>query len=452
MAGSDADEAGPSRPRQNNQNLTVRSRDHGRKRPSDGLGNEPSRRRRRTEEPSPPPERDADLDVYDPDQSVLERRRIQREMREMQQNVKANPDEFLQKDPKAILEHLARAEEVLRNVKQTGEAAIDARGLVLVADLAARRVQRLTAGNVGNGIDVDEFVSKSISYMKHGRGIEDDEAHELSSTQRHRRRPQRGALGADDEDNGDDGDPLNWTHLGRYAVVQCIRRPAVPGFLMGPLSIEKKARRMTQRSGPFKVSNLLEVRPQELRAEDLKKSDKNDLPAICKKIYMHLQAAQRESQDAVEHELGEDPTSDDEREIMDRHSLRSTGGIDLLRFVINPRSFGQTVENLFYVSFLIREGSIVLTFDEHGLPALGMCPPFSGIDGSVSHAAIEPMIKEGTAAGAASRNGAMRHQAIMSIDFATWRDLIDAFEIKTPMIPHREEEENTGPGAKGWYS
>jgi len=374
MAGS-SDEAGPSRPRQKNQNLTVRYRDHGRKRRSDGGGAEPSRRRR-TEEPSPPPERDADLDVYDPDQSVLERRRIQREMREMQQNVKANPDEFLQKDPKAILEHLAKAEGVLRNVKQTGEAAIDARGLVIVADLAARRVQRLTAGNVGNGIDVDEFVSKSISYMKHGRGIEDDEAHELSSTQRHRRRPQRGAIGADDDDdNGDDGDPFNWSHLGRYAVVQCIRRPAVPGFLMGPLSIEKKARKMTQRSGPFKVSNLLEVRPQELKAEDLKKNDKNDLPSICKKIYVHLENAQQESQDAVENELNDEATSDDEREIMNRHSLRSTGGIDLLRFVINPRSFGQTVENLFYVSFLIREGSIKLTFDNNGLPALGMCSP-----------------------------------------------------------------------------
>ncbi|KAK0749431.1 Nse4 C-terminal-domain-containing protein [Schizothecium vesticola] len=432
MAGS-SDEAGPSRPRQTNQKLTVRSRDHGRKRRSDGGGAEPSRRRR-TEEPSPPPERDADLDVYDPDQSVLERRRIQREMREMQQNVKANPDEFLQKDPKALLEHLAKAEEVLRNVKQTGEAAIDARGLVIVADLAARRVQRLTAGNVGNGIDVDEFVSKSISYMKHGRGIEDDEAHELSSTQRHRRRPQRGAIGADDDDNGDDGDPLNWSHLGRYAVVQCIRRPAVPGFLMGPLSIEKKARKMTQRSGPFKVSNLLEVRPQELQAEDLKKNDKNDLPSICKKIYVHLENAQQESQDAVENELNDDATSDDEREIMDRHSLRSTGGIDLLRFVVNPRSFGQTVENLFYVSFLIREGSIKLTFDDNGLPAL------------------EPVRKQGTATQAASRNGAMRHQAIMSIDYATWRDLIDAFEIKTPMIPHRREEDNAGPGAKGWYS
>ena len=46
----------------------------------------------------------------------------------------------------------------------------------------------------------------------------------------------------------------------------------------------------------------------------------------------------------------------------------------------------------------------------------------------------------------------MRHQAIMSIDFATWRDLIDAFQITEPMIPHREEEESNGPGARGWYS
>jgi hypothetical protein len=41
----------------------------------------------------------------------------------------------------------------------------------------------------------------------------------------------------------------------------------------------------------------------------------------------------------------------------------------------------------------------------------------------------------------------------MSIDMETWRDLIDAFEITEPMIPHRieEEDEERGPGARGWY-
>ncbi len=46
----------------------------------------------------------------------------------------------------------------------------------------------------------------------------------------------------------------------------------------------------------------------------------------------------------------------------------------------------------------------------------------------------------------------MRHQAIMSIDMATWRDIIDTFEIKQSMIPSREEASQEGPGARGWYS
>ena len=373
-----------------------------RKRTAD-MASEPATSRRRTRDPSPPPaDDDGDMDEYDPDQSMQERRAIQRRLREMQQQMRENPDEFLQADPSALLDYLNQSDRIIRSVKQTAEAAIDSRGLVIAADLSARRVQRLTSGNVGNGIDVDEFVSKCITYMLHGRGIDDDDADELSSTQRRRRRrrrrqhhhrqppPARGALasnggdgggdGYDDEeeeegDIGDDGDMLNWAHLGRFACIPAVRRPALPGFMLGPLSIEKKARRVAKRSAPLRVNSLREVRPQELRAEDLKRSDKNDLPSICKKIHVQLEQAQREAQDAVEDaldNLGDDLAPEDQRALMDRHALRRNGGIDLLRFVVNPRSFGQTVENMFYVSFLIREGSVRLEFDEDGLPAIGM--------------------------------------------------------------------------------
>ena len=348
----------------------------GRKRTSD-IGSEPANTRRRTRDPSPEGEDESDIEEYDPAQSMQQRRQIQQTLREMQQQMRENPEEFLQDDPTALLDYLNKSDRIIKTVKQTAEAAIDSRGLVVAADLSARRVHRLTSGNVGNAIDVDEFVSKCITYMLQGRGIDDDEAVELSSTQRRRRQPARGALGSDDEDGdgGDHGDMFNWAHLGRFACIPAVRRPALPGFLLGPLSTEKKARKVTKRSAPFRVNNLQEVRPEELRVEDLKKSDKNDLPSICRKIYVQLEQAQREAQDTVEDLCDKnegDITSEEQRALMERHALRGNGGIDLLRFVVNPRSFGQTVENLFYVSFLIREGSIKLDFDDDGLPAIGM--------------------------------------------------------------------------------
>ncbi|KAK3365239.1 Nse4 C-terminal-domain-containing protein [Lasiosphaeria ovina] len=409
-----------------------------RKRASDMGG--PSASRRRTRAPSAERDDQGDLAEYDPDQSIQERRAIQRTLRDLQRQMRENPDEFLKSDPKALLNYLNQSDKIIRDVKQTAEAAIDSRGLVIAADLWARRVQRLTSDNVGNGIDVDEFVSKCITFMLQGRGIEDDAAEELSSTQRRRRQAPaaaaaRGVLGSDDEDEvGDEGDMMNWSHLGRFAAVPSVRRPAVTGFMLGPLSIEKKARRMTKRSAPFKVSNLREVRPEELRVEDLKKSDKNDLPALCRKIHVRLDAAQTDAQDALDSDLPEKYTEEQLAALMNRYSLRRNGGIDLLRFVINPHSFGQTVENIFYISFLIREGSVKLEFDEDGFPE------------------IEPVSREATPSATRSRHNTTRHQSIMSIDMKTWRDIIDAFDITEPMIPHREEEHQQGPGARGWYS
>jgi len=45
-----------------------------------------------------------------------------------------------------------------------------------------------------------------------------------------------------------------------------------------------------------------------------------------------------------------------------------------------------------------------------------------------------------------------KHQAVFSLDMATWRDIIKTLDIKEPMIPHRREEAQGGPGARGWYS
>ncbi|KAI2467851.1 hypothetical protein F4781DRAFT_423043 [Annulohypoxylon bovei var. microspora] len=396
-------------------------------------GTEHAKSRRRTREP----ESEARIEEqdFDPDQSMEERRNLQRGYRDLLRDLHENNDEYLKLDSVGLHETLRKANELSSNVKQTTEAAIDSKLLVSTADASYRKTVRLTSGNIAQGVDVEEFVSKCITYMRLGSGIAEDDAPELTSTQQHRRRPGRGSLGDEgdyDDEIGDEGDMFNWEHLGRFACLPNIRRPATPGFLLGPLSAEVKKRKIVKRSAPFRPNNLQETRPEVLDAEAVQRTEKNDLTTICSKILQRLKQVQGEAQDAVESAVLRGASEEDAQRLMNQHGLRDTGGIDLLRFVVNPHSFGQTVENMFYVSFLIRDGRIKIDFDENKLPTL------------------HPVDREDETA--ASKHRAQKQQAVFSIDMKTWRDIISAFNITDPIIEHRQEQSHQGPGSRGWYN
>ncbi|RYC65694.1 hypothetical protein CHU98_g495 [Xylaria longipes] len=427
-------ESPASSPMRESQQSTLVVRDRGRA--TDGAskrkrtltnGAGPSTSRRRTHEPEIIADGD-ESDQYDPDQPLEERRKVQRGYRDLIRGLQENTDEL--SNPRSLFLHetLARANELSHHVKQTGEAIIDSKLLVAAADASYRRAARLANGNVAQGIDVDEFVSKCITYMRLGAGIAEDDAPELTSTQQQRRQTVRGNADDSDEDEiGDEGDMMNWEHLGRFACLPNIRRPAVPGFLLGPLSVERKVRKVVKRSAPFRADNLRETRPEVLNAEDVQRAEKNDLTAICAKILRRLQQVQDEAQTKVEAAFENHGDAEAQR-LMNKYGLRDTGGIDLLKFVVNPKSFGQTVENMFYVSFLVRDGAIQIEFDENGLPSLPSQDP------------------------SATKRDAQRHQAVLSIDMQMWRDIIEAFNITEPIIEHRKEQSTQGPGARSWYS
>lgn len=355
-------------------NLAVRERNSNysasgpkRKRADTRTGQTSSRRRRTQEHSSSSKGSPTGKTVYDPDQPVDERRIVQQSFRDLLRKVTENTEEFLQPESTGLHEAILQADELTKQVRQTTEATIDSRLLVSTSDLSYRKTLRLTQGGLSEGIDVDEFVSKCISYMRQGRGIADDDAEELSSTQRQRRRATR--ADEDEDEIGDEGDMMNWPHLGQYAALPFIRRPALSGFLLGPLSVEKKARKITKRSAPFRPNDLTEIRPEVLDVEELAKKE-NDLTLICGTIFDQLTKVQGDIQDTVIGLMKPGMNQQDKDRIMQQHGLRSTGGVDLLRFIVNPKSFGQTVENMFYVSFLVRDGKIEINYDEHGLPSL----------------------------------------------------------------------------------
>jgi non-structural maintenance of chromosomes element 4 len=63
-----------------------------------------------------------------------------------------------------------------------------------------------------------------------------------------------------------------------------------------------------------------------------------------------------------------------------------------------------------------------------------------------------PVDAESENGGDERRHGSSKHQAILSLDEQTWKDLIATYNIKESMIEHRKYASNQGPGARGWYS
>lgn len=406
-----------------------------------------------------PDTEDGFINDYNPDQPVAERRDIQFRVRALEKEMIANSENLLRPENMRLVDIVKQLNEVKKSIKQTSDAAIESKVFLMAADLQQRRMQRMTAGSLGSGIDPDEFISKAITFMRRSAGIVDEDDEMLTHTQRHRRRPAMNhTAGSDDDDDEDNagGDMMNWPHLGRYACIPNVRRPALPGFLLGPLSVQKKARKVVARTAPLRIRDMQEVRPEVLRAEDIAKNEEGDLTAICAKIHKQLKNVQKAAHQELQRIVDEDDDEDNVSAAMERLGLAESGNIDLVRFCLNPKSFGQTVENIFYVSFLIRDGHVAVNYEENGLPSLGefflcicACGTFFGVQLIRSLVASSDSISN---VSAESKAGTRKYQAVLSIDMPLWRDLIETFNIKESMIEHRKESQSQGPGAKGWYS
>ncbi|KAE8378596.1 Nse4 C-terminal-domain-containing protein [Aspergillus bertholletiae] len=377
-----------------------------------------------------PSQQNHDKQFFDPDQDEKERRRVRKGLRDLTRELHDSRSEYMQPGNHGIRDTIQKANEYFQEVKQTADATIDSRLLVSAADLSYKKTAHLVLGDASASIDVDEFVSKCISFM---RGAPGDPQTMPSSTQR-RRGQVSSRIQADPNDSDEDqGDAMNWDWLGRSACLRHNARPSISGFLLGPLSVQKRTRQFTQRRARERIDPSQAVRPQELQEEDLDRQESSNLTTMCTSINKLLARTQNMGQDAVDgllSQLEEDPTEEMVQEVMAKHHVADDGGVPLFHFCINPRSFGQSVENLFYVSFLVRDGTVGIQVDSRELPTLHAAKPYAPNE--------------------AQKKGVQKHQAIFSLDFETWRDLIEVYDIKESIIPHREEEqhENTG---RGWY-
>ncbi|RAO68749.1 uncharacterized protein BHQ10_004761 [Talaromyces amestolkiae] len=366
-------------------------------------------------------------DYYDPDQDVAERRKIRKGLRDLQREMNDCRGEFLQTDNKGILNTIQKANEYFAQVKQTSDATVDSALLVNAADLSYKKAARASDG-LAAGIDVDEFVSKCLSFMRQ------TPANGSSNGLGTQRRTQNRGNADESDDEGVD-DTLNWDLLGRAACFPYNTRPSLSGFLLGPLSVQKRTRQLTQRRAANQIDRTQVVRPQDLEEQDLDRQESSNLTVMCTKISKLLKEVADARTNTVDEELralGREPTTEEIEAAMDKHQISDIGGILLFPFAINPKSFGQSVENLFYISFLIRDGNVGVGQNRHGLVTIQPSTPYAPLE--------------------AQQRGIQKHQLIWSLNFEIWQQLVETFDIKESIIPHRNDEEFQRQNQHGWYS
>lgn len=123
---------------------------------------------------------------------------------------------------------------------------------------------------------------------------------------------------------------------------------------LGPLSIEQKTRQAVKRSKLEKHKED-QRKPQEITEDDITRSENEttkNVANVCI-LFQTICFAYAHLVPQVE------------------NILQTTGKINLFRFVINPNDFGQSVENLFYLSFVIRDGRCAMDFSK-GEPMISM--------------------------------------------------------------------------------
>ncbi|KAJ7258101.1 Nse4 C-terminal-domain-containing protein [Mycena haematopus] len=297
--------------------------------------------------------------VYDPDQDPAEQREIRRGYRSLHKII---DDLHAKHKPEELRANVKRADVLFDKVKRPQEATLDSSFLVKTSTTGARdaRALKLDAGT----FDVDDFVTRIIVFMGGYRPPED-----LSSD----------ASDIEEDENA----YLDWEKIGHRALAKS-RRVPVMGFMMGPLSIEPKQRAPNKRRAKFEKDKKDERRPQEIREEDIIRSENETTKNV----------------------------------IAVATALNRVERINIFELVVNPESFAQSVENIFYLSFLIRDNKVAFEINDSGEPMV-----FALCD--------EQMEEEDPEA------NARRRQLIFEFDMLTWKRAIKVFKITKPHMPTR---------------
>ncbi|GAA5889427.1 hypothetical protein JCM8208_007872 [Rhodotorula glutinis] len=293
----------------------------------------------------------------------------------------------------SLSEQVSSANNLFLQVENPSEAVLDSRVLIATSEAGALKARQLKID--ADAFDTDEFLIRLRRFLGgEGGAARSDRARRRDRTMGGRARGRRAASDEDElEDSQDDDDVvLLWGRAGQLLAGES-KRPAPLDFMYGPLQLEIKEKKARTQRAKNKVDEADRMRPEELQAEDVAKNE-NETGKVVAKIGKHLSA------------------------------VAGATGVPYLKFVVNPHSFSQTVENCFYFSFLVREQKAAIEIDDD---------PDSEHYGDMIAFCVDP-----EAVAAAGQPVAPKNQVVLELNQAVWREAIELYDIDEPLIPSRE--------------
>uniref|UniRef100_A0A2K5XR16 Non-structural maintenance of chromosomes element 4 n=1 Tax=Mandrillus leucophaeus TaxID=9568 RepID=A0A2K5XR16_MANLE len=272
-----------------------------------------------------------------------------------------------------LTEVLEEANTLFNEVSRAREAVLDAHFLVLASDLGKEKAKQLRSDL--SSFDMLRYVETLLTHM----GVNPLEAEELIR----------------DEDSPDFEFIVydSWKISGKTAE-NTFNKTHTFHFLLGSIYGECPVPK-PRVDRPRKVPMIQEERAMPAQLRRMEES--------------HQEATEKE----VERILGllqtyfqEDPDTP----------------MSFFDFVVDPHSFPRTVENIFHVSFIIRDGFARIRLDQDRLPI------------------IEPVSINEENEGF-EHNTQVRNQGIIALSYRDWEEIVKTFEISEPVITPSQRQQ-----------
>ncbi|ODV77746.1 uncharacterized protein CANTADRAFT_7243 [Suhomyces tanzawaensis NRRL Y-17324] len=256
------------------------------------------------------------------------------------------------------------------------------------ANFLATNSKNLKVGDSGISLNQRDFVIRLQAYLndeKTEQQLEQDYDASIS--------PQSNDQDSETQTNDNSEEKFNsfnWLKLGAL-YYNVSKKVVLTDFLNGPLSTERKKPALRQRNIDdtktlSSTTTARQVQPLEILADQ----EQKNTAYMVRSVY----------------------------ETYRKKDL--SGGINFFKFFINPFSFSQSVENLFFTSFLIKDAKLKL-YVEDGIPY---------VDG------VQPW--EFQEVRNRSESTTTNHH-VASLDYNTWANLIKTYDIKESFLGERGE-------------